>query len=306
MAQGMEQMNFRWSGVPQQQPSYTQAMGNAMNTAQQNAMLETERRKLEQELSQNEAKIAELKQRLANAREDIDNRDRRLAENRASVGDIGNSMAHQGRIEDRAYRWKATEQAMNERAKQKAENDEYNKQKIIAAIEDLDIYAPKDAESKNAVELKRSRLVKELKDKYGIVYETKASVSVDETPNFTPDEWQKFYLENTDENGNFKSDIAKKIYDKYSPRNAEEAARKKENISHDTVDEAEAKKKAAAFAEKKAVNDAIDDVMSQYSGWNMKTGETKTITAKNGRTVTITRTEDGKTRYTIGNTFKER
>lgn len=266
-----------------------------------------DREKLMQEYRENESKIAELKNRLANARADMDARDMRLAANRASVGDMGTSMAHQLSIEDRAYRTASEELASIEREKAARADREYEKQKLIEAIEDLDIYAPKDAESRNMVDVKRRRLVNELRDKFGVEYNVApaATATGDNSANWTPDEWQKFAIENIDDDGNWKSAEARDKYEKFAPKNAAEATAKKENLNRATADEAAAKKAAAAAAEKKAVEAAIDEAIKNYSAWNLKNGESKTYTAKNGRTVTVTRV-NGKKRYSIGKTYKER
>lgn len=152
----------------------------AWNAQQQAAAPNTyaNRSELERELAYNENEIRYLQNQLENMRAewmDQDSFDRKLAANRAAIGDFGNARAHQNdiiarqndrnRLADTAMQWR-WQAKQNEIARQ-ADKEKQAKSEIkrlIGEIEDLDVQIPyhTDLGAKNALEAKRERLVREL------------------------------------------------------------------------------------------------------------------------------------------------
>lgn len=141
------------------------------------------RTELEQELASNENEIRELQLELENLRsewEDLDSVDRKLAANRAAIGDLGNARAHQSDIVNRRnerkkredtemqWRWQAEQNRLSRDADQKRQaKAEINR--ILGEIDDIDAQLPYHTEigAKNALMAKRKRLVSELAS-YGV------------------------------------------------------------------------------------------------------------------------------------------
>lgn len=152
----------------------------AWNAQQQAAAPNTyaNRSELERELAYNENEIRYLQNQLETMRAewmDQDSFDRKLAANRAAIGDFGNARAHQNdiiarqndrnRLADTAMQWR-WQAKQNEIARQ-ADKEKQAKaeiKRIIGEIEDLDVQIPyhTDLGAKNALEAKRARLVREL------------------------------------------------------------------------------------------------------------------------------------------------
>lgn len=152
----------------------------AWNAQQQAAAPNTysNRSELERELAYNENEIRYLQNQLETMRAewmDQDSFDRKLAANRAAIGDFGNAMAHQNdiiarqndrnRLADTAMQWR-WQAKQNEIARQ-ADKEKQAKaeiKRLIGEIEDLDVQIPyhTDLGAKNALEAKRARLVREL------------------------------------------------------------------------------------------------------------------------------------------------
>ncbi len=152
----------------------------AWNAQQQAAAPNTyaNRSELERELAYNENEIRYLQNQLETMRAewmDQDSFDRKLAANRAAIGDFGNARAHQNdiiarqndrnRLADTAMQWR-WQAKQNEIARQ-ADKEKQAKaeiKRLIGEIEDLDVQIPyhTDLGAKNALEAKRKRLVSEL------------------------------------------------------------------------------------------------------------------------------------------------
>lgn len=152
----------------------------AWNAQQQAAAPATysNRVELEKELAYNENEIRYLQNQLETMRAewmDQDSFDRKLAANRAAIGDFGNARAHQNdiiarqndrnRLADTAMQWR-WQAKQNEIARQ-ADKEKQAKaeiKRLIGEIEDLDAQIPYHTElgAKNALEAKRARLVREL------------------------------------------------------------------------------------------------------------------------------------------------
>ena len=156
------------------------AAEQAWNAQQQSAAPATysNRVELEKELAYNENEIRYLQNQLENMRAewmDQDSFDRKLAANRAAIGDFGNARAHQNdiiarqndrnRVADTAMQWR-WQSKQNEIARQADQQKQAKAdiKRLIGEIEETDIQIPyhTDLGAKKALEAKRARLVREL------------------------------------------------------------------------------------------------------------------------------------------------
>jgi len=164
----------------------------AWNAQQQSAAPATysNRIELEKELAYNENEIRYLQNQLENMRAewmDQDSFDRKLAANRAAIGDFGNARAHQNdiiarqndrnRVADTAmqWRWQAAQNKIAREADQRKQAKADIK-RIIGEIEDIDAQIPYHTEigAVNALNAKKARLVRELAG-YGVAFENEGS-----------------------------------------------------------------------------------------------------------------------------------
>ena len=164
------------------------AAEQAWNAQQQAAAPATysNRVELEKELAYNENEIRYLQNQLENMRAewmDQDSFDRKLAANRAAIGDLGNARAHQNdiiarqndrnRLADTAmqWRWQAKQNEIAREADQRKQAKAEVK-RLIGEIEDIDAQIPYHTEvgAKNALDAKKSRLIRELAA-YGVTYD---------------------------------------------------------------------------------------------------------------------------------------
>ena len=211
---------------------------------------------LENELRQNEARIAELKAQLEQNRMNADELDRRLAANRAGIGDTATSLAHQRNIDDRAYKAAMTAYANSTRETEKRSLAEGQKKKLIAEIQDLDIQLSEARPlDKRAWLAKRSRLVEDLRELGGNY--------PDYDEQETPEELEIFKIKNTDKNGNWKTPEAKAYYDSQAQNTAEAA--KNVKTSGKTAEQAAADRKAAD-ERKKAIKKRAAELQESMIG----------------------------------------
>ena len=157
---------------------------------------------------------------------DLDSMDRELAANRARIGDLANARSHQNDIINRRnernraaetrmqWRWQEKQNRLSREADQKKQA-QTDIRRIIGEIEDLDMMMPyyENAQARQAADVKRARLVKELAS-YGVTYGGTQVPPAQEGPQ-TADEWEIFRIQNTDRNGNWLSEDAR---DKYASR----------------------------------------------------------------------------------------
>ena len=147
------------------------AAEQAFNAQQQAAGLATHANfeALKQEKAENMVKISQLKAELAKLQTTLGDEDsfsRELAANRARIGDLANSRAHQQDITNRfQWRWQAEQ---NEKSREDDKELQRRKeiQTLIGNIEDLDVMlaGPQiDSKTRDALMVKRNRLVRELK-----------------------------------------------------------------------------------------------------------------------------------------------
>ena len=136
-----------------------------LNTNEQNG-----REALEGEIVRNESEIRRLSAELERLKSEwgADVLDRRLAQNRARIGDFGNARAHLGDINVRnaaemQWRWQERQNRISREADQKIQA-QADIRRIIGEIEDIDAQIPYHTEigAQNALMAKRNRLVSEL------------------------------------------------------------------------------------------------------------------------------------------------
>lgn len=136
-----------------------------LNTNEQNG-----REALEGELVRNESEIRRLSAELERIKSEwgADVLDRRLAQNRARIGDFGNARAHLVDINARnaaemQWRWQERQNRISREADQKIQA-QAEIRRIIGEIEDIDAQIPYHTEigAQNALRAKRNRLVSEL------------------------------------------------------------------------------------------------------------------------------------------------
>lgn len=255
------------------------AAEQAWNAQQQAAAPATysNRVELEKELAYNENEIRYLQNQLENMRAewmDQDSFDRKLAANRAAIGDFANSRAHQNdiiarqndrnRVADTAmqWRWQAAQNKIAREADQKKQA-KANIQRLIGEIEDIDAQIPYHTEvgAANALRAKKARLLRELAG-YGVsvgVQEqagnTDASNVVDSVATLRQDEASA-----TNEKGFFKdAEQREKIAKRYDELGLKAEAKRVRAIK--TV--GEKKKGADDFAAEKK---EADKIALRYTG----------------------------------------
>lgn len=194
---------------------------------------------IDQQIAANKAKIAQLEAQLLKVKGKsayADDLDRRLAANRVKANDYANAQTHLGRIESRELARLQREQAEKLADKNKATVSEKAKAELRGQIEDLDVAIPyyDNKASKDAAIAKRNRLV----DQYNREYKASLPHYGESGENaLTPDEWEQFKIANTDKNGNWTSDVARKLYSNRQTLSAAEAQKAKEGANTKTADE---------------------------------------------------------------------
>lgn len=256
---------------------------------------------LKDEYQRNAARIAEIENELASIskseRGRLDDLDMKLAQNRSEIGDIGNAQMHLSRIDQR----RAAElgKSGNAAEDRNAAEDEIDRLYIQRG----------DASPAQQVYIDRAIARKEAayQKLYGKPYGGKLEVptgaqAASEVSTFQGyDDVLQQELNANGNNGRLsKAQIANlnAILDKL-PSGNERNERKKALdavVSNEKHAEDAAKQKAKE-------KDAIAEVKKSVTGWDLKeTGASKTVTAKNGQTVTVTRMSDGNVQYKCGST----
>lgn len=286
-------------------PSYSQAPAQAAYDASQHAN-GANLSGLQEELSRNEARIAEITAEISQLESgfmDEDQLDTALAVNRADIGDMAGSQYHQGRISNRAYN-RAT--LANTQAQQKEKEIE----DLRGAIEQIDIDLPynRDRQSREAMLAKRSRLQKRLAVLSGDDIDFNFRGYTQETPKATPgvpaqyakyveedgmmlpDSAELFKVQNTDRNGNWLSQEAKDFYDgHFDPKTSADAAAKKTGTNTKTKPEVDAgaakAKKESQAAIKELTGKGISNIRylaRKGKGWKSSKGKEVSVEKVNG------------------------
>ena len=206
-----QDFQFNFMGYPQGAP---QAPRQPQTQQQSRAALENE-------LRMNEAKIAELKAKLNSNRATADGIDRQLAANRAGIGDIASSQAHQRAIDERAYRNAMAANAAATGVANAIAAEQERKQKLVADIKALDISIAdaKDTGKTTMMRqlmLQREGLVRELgEDPTGGVVN---DLDFNDHKNWTAEQWDMFFKEHTN-GGVWDTPMNKEWYENNRPKN---------------------------------------------------------------------------------------
>ena len=241
--------------IPPDMTGYGEALQNASDLASRQIATQTALAEIDQQIADNNAKIAQLEAQLLKAKGNsayADDLDRRLAANRVKANDYANAQTHLGRIESRELARLQREQAEKLADKNKATASEKSKAELRGQIEDLDMAIPyyDNKQSKDAAIAKRNRLV----DQYNREYSASLPHYGESSENaLTPDEWEQFKIANTDKNGNWTSDAARKLYSTRQTLSAAEAQKAKDGANTKTAVE----KKEAWDKVEKDYKDAV-------------------------------------------------
>lgn len=226
-----------------------------LNTNEQNG-----REALEGELVRNESEIRRLSAELERLKSEwgADGLDRRLAENRARIGDIGNARAHLGDINARnaaemQWRWQGM---MNDDARKKDEKRQ--READIKALEN-DIFTAEISKNYAVTENERSLLdwkIHKLQEEYkkitGNYFDVGAAKNESESEGMSSGGWRKYVEDNTNK-GVWNSAEAKSRFEKeWNPQSAEDSAYKKEKMNMPTKEEINARSKVDAAEKKEA------------------------------------------------------
>lgn len=212
---------------------------------------------IDQQIQANNVKIAQLEAQLKDVKGNsayADELDRQLAANRVKANDYANAQAHLGRIEAREASRLQREYAERMAEKNKGTAQSKAKSELMGQIEDLDMAIPyyENKQAKDAAIAKRNRLVDQFNREYGANIPHYADKVGEDA--LTPDEWEQFKIANTDKNGNWTTDTARKLYSSRKTLNAAEAQKAKEGANTKTADE----KKAAWNKAEKDFQSAVD------------------------------------------------
>lgn len=269
-----EQFQFRWrepgmEGRNAAQANLGYAQGSAYNpyisaahTA--DAITYGDTMELDAEIEQIRRKIASLeieREQLQKSMVNRDELDRRLAANRARVGDIGTSRAHQADIANRQQVadtrvFQERLRAMDEQKNARSAIDSYREK-----IDDLNAALAWGSENKAFAQdkVKYDRYVKELRERYGVDYDpfnsgnTPGSTGSSTGLPMTDEGWKIFKAQFTDKNGNWLSQEWKDFYEQNRPQNTIEGAEDvKKSKGTKTADEVEKARKARLERKKKA------------------------------------------------------
>ena len=280
------------------------AAQNAWNAQQKAAGLSTNANveALKQEKAENMVKISQLKAELAQLQASLGDEDafsRELAANRAKIGDIAASRAHQQDIANRfQWKWQAEQ---NEKSRNADKDLQKRKeiQTLVGNIEDLDVMlaAPQmDSGTRDALLVKRKRMINELKA-LGKEYSATEVVSTasnksasaktisqlnEDYSNMLSNGYKKKYPSKADMD-KFKAEIDK-LQD--SPEKTELVNKFNDLKSAEDVKAGEAKAAKANQA-------AVDEIAGNVSEYKLRKSGSYTATAKNGKTVTVTKNQDG-------------
>ena len=257
---------------------------------------------LRDEYSKNEQLIMEIEQELARIEKqtgkNLDDFDMQLAQNRASIGDIGNAQMHLNRIDQR--RAAALGKAGNTDKDRIAAEDEIDRLYVAMAGAD----PAQQAQYKNYIERKE----KDYERVFGKPYSGAVRVPTGKQDSGSVTTFAGYdsvleqELKANGNNGRLSNQqIAKlqSILDTLpSGSNHNERQKALDAIKSNEKHDADVK------AQKAKENAALDEITKKVTGFGLKKGESKTVTASNGLSVTVTRLTGGKVQYKCGSTTR--
>lgn len=288
-------------GGRQVNPGFVPATQPQLQQYQEHTAYDNSVQALQDEYNRNNARIAEIEQELrtiaASDRKALDDLDLALAQNRAGIGDLGNAQMHLSRIDQR-------------RAVDLGKSGNANTDRNAAEDEIDRLYIQRgEASPSQQVYIDRAIARKEAayQKLYGKPYGGKLEVptgaqGADNVTTFQGyDDVLQQELNANGNNGRLsKAQISRlnAILDKL-PSGNERNERKK---ALDAVVSNE-KHSENVSKQKTKEKEAIAEVKKSVTGWDLKeTGASKSVPAKNGLTVTVTRMSDGGVQYKCGST----
>lgn len=285
-------------GGRQVDPGFNPATQPQLQQYEQNAQLLN----LKDEYDRNAQRIMEIEQELAQIEKqtgkNLDDFDMQLAQNRASIGDFGNAQMHLNRIDQR--RAAALGKMRNTDKDRIAAEDEIDRLYVAMAGAD----PAQQAQYKNYIERKE----KDYERVFGKPYSGAVRVPTGKQDSGSVSTFAGYdsvleqELKANGNNGRLSNQqIAKlqSILDTLpsgSAHNERQTALDaiKSNEKHD----------ADVKAQKAKENAALDEITKKVTGFGLKKGESKTVTASNGKSVTVTRLTGGKVQYKCGSTTR--
>ena len=288
-------------GERQVNPGFAPATQPQLQQYQERTDYDNSIQALRDEYDRNTARIAEIEKELrtlaVSDRNAVDELDLALAQNRAGIGDLGNAQMHLNRIDQR-------------RAVDLGKTGNTAKDRV-AAEDEIDRLYMMRAEGSPGQQAYYDRAIARKEAEYQRLYgkpyggnlevPTGAQGSDNVTTFQGYDDVLQQELNANGNNGRLsKAQISKlsAILDKL-PSGNERNERKK------ALDAVVSNEKHAENVSKQKTKEkeAIAEVKKSVTGWDLKeTGASKSVTAKNGQTVTVTRMSDGSVQYKCGST----
>lgn len=254
---------------------------------------------LQEEYLRNAYRIAELEQQIANKKNEIsagiksrNELDMQLAANRARIGDMGNSLAHQQAINTREYQQYLRDL---EKSKEGQSKESQLERDVIDAYTEL---AWADNEKQQQVaQFKVDKALEAYKKATGKDYANPFAVDTGsakpgQKANTLEKAWAK-YTASFDKNGNpTQAAIDEWNKDKQGLPFSAELQEKDNQVSKATSQE-KAKNDAGKLAKKQ--QDAVDEIAANIDSYKLnKNNGSYTETATNGQSVTVTKNSNGK------------
>lgn len=299
-----QQMQGYRPNVPAQPVSApgVQSRGMATFDMQQNAQGAS----LMDEYRRNEARIAEIETEIRNLEangQGLDELDMALARNRAGIGDTGTALAHLGRIDTRGQL--ARQEAYNERNFQlrKAEMKNAGKGEKTARRKEIDNAYIMMSEGSPSAQNAWKRAIASMEEDYlrdfGEAY-TPIEIPTGATEDATSfSGWDELYNRSLEKGRLSQAQKDSLLESLMKLPKGQERNTREEKLKQTGTHEGKA---AADAKERREEEDAIKE-SEKISGWDLKTGDSKTYSASNGKTVTITNV-GGKVKRTCGKTTR--
>lgn len=264
---------------------------------------------LREEYARNDAEIKSIRAQLsamdleyrAGENRRMDELDMKLAANRAGIGDMGTAAMHQNRILTRkqiASDNSSDYNNMKDRDQDANEIDSLYIQRADAAPAQQ-VYIDR------AIARKEAQFEKRWGEKYGGIMLPTGTLENGESPVTLTDYDQVL------------SDAKKEATDGYLTKSQidslrgklerlPKSAERQQRLDALNKEVSLERHQADVKKNRQAEDTAIDEAMENYSGgWKLKTGDTATYTAKNGKPVTVSRV-NGRLRFAIGKNYKEK
>lgn len=262
---------------------------------------------LQDEYNQNEARIAEIEQKIASIKSQItENKSRRdkldmaLAANRADIGDIATSITHQNAITNRQQQ----EYLRKLEEKRLGNEPDGTYKDVIDAYTEL-AYAP-DEKTQALAQFKVEEALKKYEKKNGKPFgvnplDVKRGGAKAGDVATTLERASGKYTASLDKNGRpTKAAKEEFLRDAEGLPYSKELQEQIDKVRNAETQE-ERKEKDAKVA--KANQAAVDEVSKEVTGFDMKEGDTKEVTASNKKKVTVKKS-GGKLTFTCGKAVK--